>query len=101
MQGNYKVTTICGSMRYFERMMQTAHDLTEQGWIVLMPLVHVIGPEAQDASPIKAMLDDMHFAKIDMSDAIHVVGTYRGKSTTREIEYAQEMGKEVIEVVTP
>lgn len=94
----FRVTTICGSMRYFEQMMNTAHMLTENGWIVLMPFVHVIKPEDQETSPTKAMLDEMHFAKIDMSEAIHVVGSYRGYSTNREIEYAKDHGKQVFEI---
>jgi hypothetical protein len=110
---SFPVTTICGSMRYFDRMMEIAHELTEAGWIVLMPLVHVIGPEQQEESSgiayvhpsfvsfsslLKKMLDEMHLVKIDMSEAIHVVGEYRGKSTTREIAYAMEHDKKVYEL---
>jgi hypothetical protein len=42
----------------------------------------------------KAMLDDMHKRKIDMSDEIFVinVGGYIGSSTRSEIEYAKAKG---------
>ena len=45
----------------------------------------------------KAMLDDMHKRKIDMSDEIFVinVGGYIGSSTRSEIEYAKAKGKAV------
>lgn len=70
-----------------------------------MPLVHVIDPEEQESSNLKKMLDEMHFAKIDMSDAIHIVdrnsdtlAPYVGKSTRAEINYAQEHGKAIFYV---
>jgi hypothetical protein len=92
----FPTITICGSMRYFNRMLIAANDLTEQGWIVHMPLVAHIPPEEQDNNSTKQMLDEMHFAKIDLSSAIYVVGEYRGHSTTREILHARETGKRVI-----
>lgn len=48
-------------------------------------------------SPLKEMLDDMHFSKIDMADEIFVVnpGGYVGESTAREIGYALSCGKPV------
>ena len=44
------------------------------------------------------ILDKLHRAKIDISDAIYVVniGGYIGDSTRSEIEYAKKHGKEVI-----
>lgn len=92
-------------MRFWPEIQQTAHDLTEQGWVVLMPLVHVINPEEQESSNLKKMLDEMHFAKIDMSEAIHVVDRsagsltpYVGKSTRAEISYAREHSKAIFYV---
>ena len=45
----------------------------------------------------KAMLDDMHKAKIDMADEIFVINVdgYIGNSTRSEIEYAKMTGKAV------
>lgn len=89
-EASYDVVTICGSMRYFPRMLAVAAQLTEQGWIVLMPFT-----VAEEESLSKLMLDGMHRAKIDMSRGIVVVGKHIGKSTKAEIEYAIEHGKTV------
>lgn len=47
--------------------------------------------------PLKAMLDDLHKRKIDLSDGIFVVnpGGYIGESTRGEIAYAVDHGKTV------
>lgn len=83
----YRVATICGSMRYYQRMLQVAADLSEAGWVVLFPFASV-----EEDSTVKLMLDDMHFQKISMSDMVMVVGTHIGESTKREIKYAQDCG---------
>lgn len=91
------VITICGSMRFYERMLRVAEELTASGNIVLMPFV------IKTAYPNAEMLDELHREKILMSDAIFVVtastyyttatGTYIGESTLGEIEFAQRLGK--------
>lgn len=76
-------------MRFFDRMIKAAQQLSHEGWIVIMPYVTFVGAEQETAT--KKMLDDMHFAKIRMSDAIHVVSDetgYIGDSTRNEINYA-------------
>jgi hypothetical protein len=95
----HPVGTVCGSMRYQDLIMQCAHDFTEMGWIILIPMVVAIPPGQTQKTALKEMLDEMHLRKIDMSDAIIIVGEHRGESVTREIEYAREIGKEVIEWV--
>lgn len=46
----------------------------------------------------KELLSELHRAKIDLSDAIFVVNVdgYIGESTRGEIEYAKQIGKEII-----
>ncbi len=46
----------------------------------------------------KELLGELHRAKIDLSDAIFVVNIdgYIGESTRREIEYAKQIGKEIM-----
>jgi hypothetical protein len=84
----YPVATICGSLRYFDEMIKHAQRLTRQGWIVLMPFVaDYVGGAPSDNQ--KKMLDDMHRAKIDMSDQVYVIGSHIGESTRGEIEYAE------------
>lgn len=91
----YPIVTICGSMRYHEAMLIVAGKLTAARYIVLMPFV-AIDPEKQTGNPTKEMLDDMHRAKIDLSDCgIVVVGAHIGESTRGEIEYAKSNGKPV------
>lgn len=88
----FSIVTICGSMRYFNLMIEVAGDLTNDGFIVLAPFV-------SDASGTsKLMLDEMHKAKIDMCFRIYVVGEHIGESTMSEIAYAQSIGKEIVYV---
>ena len=43
------------------------------------------------------MLDDIHKQKIAMSDIVYIINRdgYIGESTQSEIEWAQELGKEI------
>jgi hypothetical protein len=96
----YPVATICGSMRYYDKMLEHAARLTSQGWIVLMPFVtKYVGGQIADEQ--KKMLDDMHFTKISMSDGIFVIGTHIGESTSNEMAYAEEHGVAIYRVNTP
>ncbi len=54
------------------------------------------GAEAMGDNVIEA-LDTLHLRKIDLADWVLIlnVGGYIGKSTRRELEYAQSMGKPV------
>lgn len=91
----FTVRTICGSMRYADTMLKVAESETASGVIILMPFVaDYVGGREPDA--IKLMLDEMHQAKIDMSDGIIVVGVHIGESTASEIAYAKSTGKEVL-----
>ncbi len=92
-----KVITICGSMRYSKEMIKIAEELElKEGYAVIQCVYNVDGKkyEGIDAS----ILDKIHRKKIDISDAIYVVNIngYIGESTRKEIEYANNNGKEVI-----
>ncbi|MDF2908101.1 MAG: hypothetical protein K0R34_3422 [Herbinix sp.] len=100
MEGNYKVITLCGSMRFKDEFLKVQKQLTLEGNVVISvgffghadgELEDVITPE------IKVMLDDIHKRKIDMSDEIYVINKnrYIGESTKGEIEYAIKTGKRV------
>lgn len=89
----YPVVTICGSMRYFEDMLEVAHRWTADGWIVLMPFVIKGGQEGDEA--LGTMLDDMHRRKIDLSDRVIVYGEHIGESVTAEIVYAVNHNKPI------
>jgi hypothetical protein len=86
----YRIATICGSMRYYQKMLTVAAELSEAGWIVLFPFASV-----EEGTATKLMLDDMHFQKIAMSDLVMVVGTHLGDSTKREVAYAQDCGVQI------
>lgn len=103
MVGKYKVITLCGSTRFKNQFMEVQKQLTLEGNIVIS--VGLFGHsgdsevwENMDEGTLtatKAMLDDMHKAKIDMADEIFVINVdgYIGDSTRSEIEYAQAHGK--------
>lgn len=94
----FKTVTICGSMRFYQRMLREAERLTTEGYIVLMPFTI-----AESESVTKTMLDNMHLMKIRMSNEILVVNydpaiqsnAYVGPSTSREIAYAIDRGMKV------
>lgn len=99
--GRPRVVTLCGSTRFKEAFEQAQLHETLAGKIVLT----VGGYLHRDEYVAKLMatngnkerVDELHLRKIDMSDEILVlnVDNYTGKSTRREIAYAQEHGKRV------
>lgn len=95
----FKVTTICGSMRFYDRMLKVAERLTAEGHVVLMPFVTIAADQQHD-SEAKVMLDRMHRQKIDMADVVVVVTDpetrYVGDSTRSEIQYAERNHKGVV-----
>ena len=93
----YKIITLCGSIKFKDEFMKVQEKLTLDGNIVLTPnFFNNIKKEEIDLET-KKMLDEMHKQKIDMSDEIYVINFegYIGESTTSEIEYAKEKGKEI------
>ena len=84
------ITTICGSMRYYNQMLALANECTLEGHIVLMPFVLKTDDPYVDES-----LQELHRAKIDMSDNVFVFIETKGESTVQELKYAFEQGKEV------
>lgn len=93
-----KIITICGSMRFSEKMMEISEKLELEGNCVLTP---VFPPERGKKSYTKqeeAALDLAHKERIKLSDTIYVVNVdnYIGSSTKSEIEFAKSLGKEII-----
>ena len=88
--GKRNVITLCGSTRFKAQFLGEQKRLTLAGNVVLS--VGVFGHLGD-----KKMLDEIHRAKIDLSDQIHVinVGGYIGESTKSEIEYAEKTGKKI------
>ena len=92
-----KTITICGSMKFAEKMKEIAWRLeVEKGFNVLQCIYNdqneTITGEAQKC------LVAAHYRKIDICDAVYIVDIdgYIGTSVADEILYAKENGKEVI-----
>ena len=95
MIGNYKVITLCGSVRFKEDFLREQKRLTLEGNIVLSAVFYdndIILSEEQ-----KAMIGDMHKRKIDLSDEIFIINKdgYIGSSTKSEIDYAMKTNKPI------
>lgn len=90
-----KIVTICGSMKYKEKMMEIAKELEIKKKYVVIQCVYSNDRFSEDEQQILA---DLHYNKIEISDAIYVVNVdgYIGNSTAKEIEYAKKLGKEVM-----
>lgn len=92
-----KTVTICGSMRFEEEMKRIAFALeANRGYNVLQCVYNV---EKRNLTQNEiANLEEAHFRKIELSDAIYVVdiGGYIGNQVKKEIAYAKEHGKEII-----
>lgn len=91
------VVVLCGSTRFRDDFHRVNHALTLDGMIVLAPGVFGHADGTALADEVKARLDDLHLAKIDLADLVMVVnpGGYIGESTRREIAYAERTGKPV------
>lgn len=92
-----KIITLCGSLKFQKEMMMVAERMALEGNCILTPVYPVIeNIERTKEQLIK--LKEAHFKRIELSDAILVVNVnnYIGNSTNLEIEYAKELGKEII-----
>lgn len=85
------IVTICGSLKFQYHMMIVYNELSKRGNIVLLPVFDY------DNSVIDKGRE-LHLKKIEMSNSICVVSCndYVGDDTKREIEYAKNLGKEII-----
>ena len=98
------ILCLCGSTRFSEAFRRANLQETLAGNIVLSVGCDTKGdddlfadmPQAERVR-IKARLDVLHLAKIDLADEVLVlnVGGYIGESTRREVLYAQRRGKSV------
>ena len=99
-----KVICLCGSTRFTADMLVKQWELTKQGNVVLswcaLPDWYFEGEDKThigDQEGVKAIVDEVHFRKIDLADEIFVlnIGGYIGESTRNEIRYAIKTGKPV------
>lgn len=93
--GKRRVVTICGSLKFIDKITEISERLVlENGWVILTP--HAL--ERKPTESEKNLLGELHKEKIALSDAIFVVnvGGYIGESVRAEIEYAKNLGKDII-----
>ena len=92
-----KTVTICGSMRFEEEMKRIAFALEANWSYNVLQCVYNVEKRNLTQNEI-ANLEEAHFRKIELSDAIYVVdiGGYIGSQVKKEIAYAKERGKEII-----
>lgn len=90
-----QIVCLCGSGRFHDEITRMAVELTDRGYVVLMP--HIAKVHSVRSSAEHAALDVLHLDKIDLADEVNVVcpGGYVGESTAREICYAVRTGKPV------
>ncbi len=96
-----KIVCLCGSTRFVDTFNEWRQKLTLEGKIVLS--IEIVSSQNREIDPqfvnpeIKAMLDELHLRKIDLADEVMVlnVGGYVGESTSKEIAYAEKLGKPV------
>ncbi len=97
-----KIVTICGSMKFQKEMMKLAAKLELEKKYIVIQCVYFSDNCELTADDI-CILNEIHYKKIEISDAIYVVnvGGYIGKSTHMEIEYARLCGKEILYLEPP
>ena len=90
-----KIVTICGSMKFKEKMIEIAKDLEIKDKYVVIQCIYSNDKFSDNEQSILA---DLHYKKIDISDAIYVVNVdgYIGSSTGKEVEYAKKLVKEIM-----
>ena len=90
-----KIVTICGSMKFKEKMIEIVKDLEIKDKYVVIQFIYSNDKFSDNEQSILA---DLHYKKIDISDAIYVVNVdgYIGSSTGKEVEYAKKLGKEIM-----
>lgn len=89
-----KIVTICDDIRFKNKMMEIAKELEISNKYIVFQCVY---SNNQFSSEEEQILADLHYKK-KISDAIYVINVddYIGSSTSKEIEYAKKLGKEVM-----
>ncbi len=92
-----KIVTLCGSMKFQKQMESIAESLELTEKYIVIQCIYPSDDRPLTDEEIST-LGELHYRKIEISDAIYVVnvGGYIGESTQREIEYARSLGKEIM-----
>ncbi len=90
---------LCGSTKFIDAFNKANIELTKRGLTVITISMCLPRNEQdnQEDESLKELLDLVHLNKIMKADAVFIVGTgYFGRSTAREILWAEMHGKPVI-----
>ena len=92
-----KIVTLCGSLKFQKEMMRVAEKMALEGYCVLTP-VYPVSKNLDITEEQLVKLKETHFKRIELADDVLVinVNNYIGDSTKLEIEYAKELGKEIM-----
>lgn len=92
-----KIVTLCGSLKFQKEMMRVAEKMALEGYCVITP-VYPVSKNLDITEEQLVKLKETHFKRIELSDDVLVinVNNYIGDSTNLEIEYAKELGKEIM-----
>lgn len=94
-----KTITVCGSLKFYKEIVEIALKMELEGNCMLVPICNPYNTnkDAFTEEEIKT-ISKMHYEKIKLSDAILVVDVdgYIGSSTSKEIEYAKTLNKEIL-----
>ena len=92
-----KTITLCGSLKFQKEMMIVAEKMALEGNCILTPVYPTIENLKRSEEQLQKLKEE-HFKRIELSDAILVinVNNYIGNSTSLEIQYAKDLGKEII-----
>lgn len=93
------VVCLCGSTRFLAQFDEANRELSKRGLSVVS--ISMCLPKNKQSNEsdeaLKELLDLVHLNKIMRSDAVFVVGDgYIGRSTAREILWAEMLGKPVV-----
>lgn len=92
---------LCGSTRFLDQFDQANRELTKCGLSVISISMCLPKKEqgSQEDANLKGLLDLVHLNKILRADAVFVVGDgYIGRSTAREILWAEMQGKAIVKL---
>lgn len=94
--GSGRKITVCGSMRFWDEIIEIGSYLSRMGNVVIIPIKDM-RPNEEIDDYARKMYAREHRKKINMSDCIYVVniGGYIGDSVSDEISYATTNGKQV------
>ena len=87
-----KIVTICGSMKFKDKMMEIAKELEIKNRYVVIQCVYSNDKFRENE---QQTLADLHYNKIEMSYAIYVINVngYIGSSTSKELSMLKNQVK--------